>query len=63
MTQLSTLNSHEPDAERARLKLEQDLEELRSPETFADFKKTLKNETIIVKDELVDGITSRRSLL
>lgn len=41
MTQLSTLNSHESDAERARLKLEQDLEELRSPETFAGFKKTL----------------------
>jgi len=41
MTQLNTLNSHESDAERARLKLEQDLEELRSPETFAGFKKTL----------------------
>jgi len=59
MTQLHTVNSHESDAERARLKLEKDLEELRSPETFAGFKKALTNETIFAKNELVASITSK----
>ena len=59
MTQLHTLNSHESDAERARLKLEKDLEELRSPETFAGFKKALTNEAILAKDELVASVTSK----
>ena len=59
MTQLNTLNSHESDAEHARLKLERDLEQLRSPATFAGFKKALTNETVLAKDELVASVTSK----
>jgi hypothetical protein len=59
MTELYSLTSREADAERARLKLERDLEELRSPETFAGFKRAVTDETIQAKDELVAGITSK----
>ena len=62
MNDIHTLTRCEADANAARLQLERDLDVLRSPATVENFKQTIANEAVRVKDSVIESLTDSAKL-